>query len=115
MSEIIGRFYFKLTENGNLLGEYSNNKSERCDVEAARRTSEIPVASESTTGLGFIGEYSSVWTEGENVVEFATLEIKKDLKKPETFSLSWKKDRQSRFSGQGMLVDGILIGDYQSE
>ena len=112
MKKVIGRFYFKLSENGNLLGEYSNEGSTECDVEAAKR---IPaVTSEATPVNLFEGEYTSTWTEGKEVVS-ATLKITRRSNAVGIFSVIWCKGGRDLFTGGAMMVDRILIGNYESK
>lgn len=105
----IGRFYFKLTVNGNLLGEYSNNHKDciRSCVEAANRTSEWPVGSEKP-GEKFVGEYISTWLEGKKC-DKVNLTITRREGSESMFLVRWSE----KFEGQGMLCDDILIGDYR--
>lgn len=109
MENVVGRFYFKLSSNGNLLGEYSNDKSQDCDVEAAKRLSGDPVENENP----FIGEYKSTWTEGDRVV-FSDLIIEQKKDSDTLFSIKWSDSKRTIFTGEAMIVDGILIGNYQS-
>jgi len=109
--KLIGTFSFRLTTNGNLCGEYFNNGSTNIDVESARRKSEIFGASATTAGAGFIGEYVSVWTEG-NKVESATLKIEMNPRCSGAFSLSWRKKETPVFLGEGMVSGGELVGYY---
>ena len=107
MEKIIGRFYFKLSSNGNLLGEYSNNVSTDCDVEAARRLSER----QGTNINPFVGKYNSTWTEGASS-HSATLTITK--RTAQIYSVEWSRNNEPVFTGEAMIMDGILIGNYQS-
>ncbi|MBN2703013.1 MAG: hypothetical protein JXR23_02280 [Pontiellaceae bacterium] len=105
MGKITGRFYFKLSSNGNLLGEYSNDKSQDCDVEAAKRLSEC----QGTNINSFVGKYYSTWTEG-NSAHSATLSITKRV--DQIYSFEWSRNNEPVFTGEAMIVDGILIGNY---
>jgi hypothetical protein len=100
-----GRFYFRLTTSGNLLGEFSNNGMDGNDAESANR---IGVISNS-----FLGQFDATWYE-ENQAQHLILHI---IAKPNTtniFSLTWSDSRnQIRFWGEGFIVDGLLIGDYR--
>ncbi|MBN2683861.1 MAG: hypothetical protein JXR40_01150 [Pontiellaceae bacterium] len=107
MEKIIGRFYFKLSSNGNLLGEYSNNKSQDCDVEAAKRLPEW----QGTNINSFVGKYQSTWTEGDSY-HSAILTITNW--NAQIYSLEWSRDNKTDFKGEAMIMDGILIGNYWS-
>ena len=114
MPTIFGRFFFKLTDSKNLIGEFSNNFSKRNWTESSDRI--IPNAADGK----FDGDYFSTWHEengGQHECVLAKLEIKQ---KPENiFSLIWWRvnngvpETNPFFRGEGILCDGILIGDYQ--
>jgi hypothetical protein len=102
---ILGRFYFKLTESGNLLGEYSNNAMGRISTESADR---IP----SLATRDFIGNYNSTWF--EQGAELLTLSISR---KPRTnemiFLLIWSDSNNvPLFMGEGFICENLLIGNY---
>ncbi len=102
---LIGRFYFKLTSNGNLIGEFSNNFSTGISTESA----------DSTNILGnYLGVYNSTWQEDGNA-HFANLTIsQKNATGNTIFTLEWRENNNLTFIGEGMLCDNILIGNYQS-
>ena len=102
--EIIGRFYFKQTSNGNLIGEFSNNKSE-----PSTESSDIRGSSD-----GYIGVYYTTWQENGKP-HFADLSISRKHENSKRFSLIWKNSKgETIFKGEGMLCDNILIGDYHN-
>jgi|HubBroStandDraft_2_1064218.scaffolds.fasta_scaffold443338_1 hypothetical protein len=119
---IIGRFFFKLTDNKNLIGEFSNNLSKRNCTESADR-----ILEKGNDGT-FVGEYFTTWHDqnenGQNHSCFLTkLEIKRKHENIFSliFSLKWwrvQKNGQPEanpfFWGEGILCDGILIGDYRN-
>jgi hypothetical protein len=102
MSEnIIGRFYFKRTSNGNLIGEFSNNKRKRIFTESADLIG---------NGSSFNGNYNSTWYDKKPI--FAKLSIISNGKK---YSLYWNEEnKETSFWGEGILYDNILIGDYRN-
>lgn len=105
MSQIIGCFYFKRTSNNNLIGEFTNNLSEIVSTESA----DLIFQSDNTS---FIGRYDSSWQEN-GVSHFAKLDISyKNGSNKSVFSLKWRGN--SKFDGEGMLCDNILIGNYWS-
>ncbi|MEI8204950.1 MAG: hypothetical protein WCH34_18155 [Bacteroidota bacterium] len=108
MSNLKGRFYFKRTSNGNLLGEFSNNQSGIC-TESADRVS----VEEAENTITFIGDYYASWQENKKVSLFANLNIsyKKGFSN-QIYTLMWKRDNVIIFEGEGMLCDDILIGNY---
>jgi hypothetical protein len=109
-NKIIGRFYFKQTGNGNLVGEFSNNQSGNIiSTESADFIKNI----EGSDG-DYYGEYNSTWQEsGEPIFAKLTIVPKPNCNK--LFTLKWfNKNGKLFFEGEGMLCDNILIGDYQS-
>ncbi len=106
MSVIVGRFYFKLTENGNLLGEYSNNITQKAYTESAVRI--------EAGRNEFSGDYHSAWVEDGKAI-YAKLVIGESVF-GKIYSLKWEeKSGVALFVGRGMLVDGILIGNYSND
>ena len=105
MSKVNGRFYFKRSVNGNLTGEFSNNKSTGISSESAEATN---------TTVDFVGEYNSTWWE-DRTASSAVLKISV---KPGTngsiYSVIWERNSSPVFIGEAMLCDNILIGDYRS-
>ena len=106
LNKIIGRFYFKRTQNHNLLGEFSNNVHPGNFTESADC---IKITE------NFVGDYHATWQDNA-VVIFAKLTINY---KPNTrntiFQLEWtSKNGEKMFEGEGFLFDNILIGDYRN-
>ncbi len=101
----IGSFYFKQTPSGNLIGEFTNSIMEDIITESADK---------KPGTKGFNGEFVSSWVEYE--VAHVTLLTIKGPTPNGKFSLHWEpvSDGTSRFKGEGMIVDGILIGYYKS-
>ena len=120
----IGRFYFKLTDSKNLIGEFSNNHEtcKRNYTESADRFPQNANAPRNADDDKFIGEYFTTWHEenhGEHEHGLAKLKISR--KHDGIYSLTWwlvQDDGQvadiPSFRGEGMLCDGILIGDYRN-
>jgi hypothetical protein len=101
-NKLLGRFYFKQTSNGNLIGEFSNNLSaeistESCDLKGA--------------SSGYVGQYKSTWQENRKPL-FANLVIAPNTANSRLFSLIWRRGGKPIFEGAGMLCDDILVGDY---
>lgn len=97
-----GRFYFKRTVNGNLLGEFSNNKAKSNCTESADLIEHCD---------GFRGTYLSTWHEdGEACLADLTIKYKDGFK--DMFSILWKEKEKLIFEGEGFLCDDILIGNY---
>ena len=111
MTKIHGTFYFKLTDAGNLIGEYSNQTTERGRPESAYRNNTFDQ-------IGFPGEYISTWFEPDpiNTSVVARLTIAPKNSSTGQLVLDWKSLDNSKdlFHGEAMLCDGILIGNYHS-
>jgi hypothetical protein len=114
MRKIIGRFYFKKTSSGNLIGEFSNNACNRNYTESAVLKSQIPddAGPEKADEGEFAGDYSSTWFDEKSGSVLAELNISKRPNCKNIFSLKWSGKNIS-FWGEGMISDGILIGDYR--
>ena len=105
MAKLIGRFYFKKTDSGNLIGEFSNQTSFNNSTESA------DLISSSTS---FEGEYNSTWQEDGKPC-FAKLFIRPKSKKHKNiFSLEWHDHEKTIYWGEALVSDGILIGDYRN-
>ncbi len=105
MANIIGRFYFKKTDSGNLIGEFSHNKHFRNFTESADLLE---------GDRNFIGKYLATWQE-DGIACLNTLNIKiKEKSNEGIFSLKWEDNDKQTFWGEGILCDGILIGDYRN-
>lgn len=102
---IIGAFYFRLTENENLIGEFFNDNSDTPSTESADK---LP-----GTGSGFVGTYNSSWIDGDTFT--AILRINSKQGPNRIFSLSWDVMGNGRFFGEGIVVDGILMGNYMDD
>jgi len=114
MSRLIGQFYYRLTQSGNLLGEFSNNGTLFNWTESADLVREDNKSIDS-----FEGTYHTTWQEGGNPC-FATLII---IPKVTTagpainiFELTWtfKNQNQPTFYGEGFISEGILVGSYRN-
>jgi len=101
----IGRFYFKRTQNGNLIGEFSNNFSSSNSTESADAI---------TRTTDFIGNYETTWGERASAV-FGNLSITyKPGSGDSIYILEWTDEENNKmFIGEGFVVDNMLIGDYR--
>ena len=110
--ELVGRFYFKQTGNGNLIGEYSNNMGDKIYTESC----DLMKQDEKYKNEKFIGEYHSTRDENGKAI-FVELKILPKFngkgEKTKMYTLSWEFNDKKYFSGEGMLCDEILIGDYK--
>lgn len=103
---VLGRFYFKQSINGNLLGEYSNAEMNRNRTESADIV--------SVFSHPFIGNYSS--TLFEQSAQSLNLEIQFKLNSNNRiYTLTWTNSQAIIFRGEGFLVDNVLIGDYRDQ
>jgi hypothetical protein len=103
MKKTRGRFYFKRTSNGNLIGEFSNNNAPGAYTESA----DLAQPNEGN----IVGIYKSTWQENGN--PYCTdLAISNRPNSNGLFRLEWRGS--ANFDGEGMLCDDILIGDYHA-
>ena len=101
---MIGRFYFKRTINGNLLGEFSNNQSRIIQTESA-------IVTDGSNG--FVGNYITTWEEdGEVFRANLSIQIRANTGN-RIFTLTWRENDNITFVGEGMLCDDLLLGDYR--
>lgn len=100
---LIGSFYFKKTNNGNLVGEFANNSSEAITTESAN---------ELALTKTFIGNYDSTWH--DNSTHFAKLYIHlREKDNDRIFALDWEENGVQTYKGEGFLLDKeTLIGFY---
>jgi hypothetical protein len=103
MSKILGQFYFKRSTNGNLLGEFTNNESEKITAESANLIG---------SSTNFTGTYKSTW-QHEKEACFATLTIEFMNEQKTQYLLKWASNDGFNYWGEGFLVDNILIGHYR--
>jgi hypothetical protein len=114
MPKTIGNFYFKLTDTGNLIGEYSNKGTPKGRPESALRD-------DQDKGIGFAGKYISTWFEPTNAPNrgdclAAELKITQNLAPSDLFVLEWTPlpGSSTSYQGSAMLCGGVLVGNYQS-
>jgi hypothetical protein len=103
-NNIKGCFYFIKTINGNLIGEFINNKIDKHIVESAN-------LADSENNNNFKGIYTTIWLQGK-VAHKAKLVI---TEKENTYLLEWfemniKGDKM--FEGIAKIENGILKGQY---
>lgn len=98
---VFGSFYFKRTQSGNLLGEFTNNT---IDFNTSESADTINYSE------NFIGQYRSSWIE-ESVTFQAILTISHKVNSRNKFLLKWEGDNFA-FWGEGFIVDDILLGHY---
>jgi len=103
--KVIGRFYFKKTDSGNLIGEFSNNHH---NLRPSTESADLLVESQQD---GFIGVYHTTWQEG-GIPFIAELHISAKNENRLILSLQWCIRGKSAFEGEAMLCDGMLIGNY---
>ena len=111
--KVIGRFYFKQTSNGNLIGEFSNRASDGIATESCDFREPESKDLRKSIADRFLGKYYSTWQEN-GAKRIAELTIKPHGNS-RLFDLAWDwTNGEHAFVGEGMLCDDILIGDYQS-
>jgi hypothetical protein len=109
MARIIGSFYLKLTDSGNLVGEFTNSRL-------------FTVATESATLIEqgaepFIGTYFSKWdgvygpASGVLTISYINSTKPSNVK----YDLVWRDEKgEVLFTGEALLAEGMLIGHYVS-
>jgi hypothetical protein len=104
----VGRFYFKRTSNGNLLGEFSNRAEPSAFTESCDLTEPAPNATNP-----YEGTYASHWREGQEAC-YADLTISRK-QGTALFRLEWRgRGDAGNFDGEAMLCDDMIVGDYHS-
>jgi hypothetical protein len=111
-----GNFYFRLTSNGNLTGEFSNQYSKRAFTESADRVREPS----SPTDSRFCGEYISTWQEGEgndsasHIALLSNLRIAPHINGGPKFIVEWRGFGSDgpNFDGEAILAEDLLVGNY---
>jgi hypothetical protein len=104
-ARIIGRFYFKQTKSGNLIGEFSNNMSPINLTECSNINSKF--------NEDFCGDFKTIWF--ENKENLLNLKIeRRDINDNNIYKLTWSNNGGVIFWGEGFIVDDILIGDYRN-
>lgn len=105
MSVINGSFHFKLTNTGNLIGEYINNYDNVILSESANRISK---------GNGFPGEYLTSWIQNRQTAVISHLRIEEIPDEP-FYKLTWiDLDKNIAFEGKATLLDETTIYGYYS-
>ncbi len=104
---IKGRFYFKRTTSGNLIGEFSHHRMKENSTEGANRT--------SPDKGSFDGTYITTWSDN-STPQIAQMVITPKSGCTNIFTVEWTNLTSHKiiFLGEGMIVDGMLIGDYRN-
>lgn len=98
--EFVGSFYFDITSNGNLVGEFSNNKSIIIQTESANVINK--------KGKPFEGTFISTWFDSKLNRAKLTVEVFGCK-----FKLTWTETNNQDYYGEGFLKGNILIGYYK--
>jgi hypothetical protein len=95
------------------VGEFSNNGSDETFSESCDFRPEASRDLRTTPDGRYSGRYYSTWQE-QGVSTLADLTIKPKSRNSNLFTLTWQRTPECSFSGEGMLCDDVLIGDYRS-
>ncbi|UJS26007.1 hypothetical protein [Thiothrix winogradskyi] len=109
-----GRFYFELTTNYNLIGEYSSNYSQHSEPESASRIY-YEGEDKNNKSYDFIGDYLTIWQEDGSAI-IANLKIIEKPNCTNIYSLLWSSTTDQNtiyFTGEAMLYRNSIIGDYR--
>lgn len=100
-----GSFVFKDVGDGCLIGKWLEISDDAPYPESCKL---IPSDIDST--IPFCGKYKTTWIQGGNTTINGTIEITR--KNNNVYTIIWNAD--IKYTGNGMLYDGLLIGSYQS-
>ena len=102
-----GSFHFRLTNAGNLLGEYFNNYGNIISSESTNRIN---------PGIGFVGQYVTSWIENGQEAIINNLEIQ-PTRNVNMFTLVWTDlNGKVTFRGKASLSEeNIIYGYYSGE
>ena len=101
MSEkLIGSFYFEKKENGDLVGQFTNNCTKEILCETSTFTNEV----------GGNQIFTTKWKDPEDCE--ADLFINRDGEK---FKFVWKMKGKIEYKGEAFLKDKIYVGHYTGE
>lgn len=112
-----GEFYFKITENGVLEGEFTNRSVNSFGTEVC-----VPVPSDCSADDSLAGTYRSTWTDadtgepdGSQLVIQHEFDSNEQIKSPRRYYLEWidPVSLTTRFHGFGFVFDRLLIGHYR--
>jgi hypothetical protein len=105
MNKFIGAFAFQNMGNGCLAGKYFNNGTPRAYSECCVNTQQ-----NITEPIDpFIGRFFSTWIEESESPESGFLTISARGEQG-LYTLEW----EGSFTGEGMLMNGILVGWYRN-
>jgi len=104
---LIGRFYFKKTHNGNLIGEFSNNRINIISSESSDAQNE-------NNSNDFVGDYNTTWQQdGEPFFCKLTIGYRQNTAQ-RIYELEWvDRNGTPMFVGEGFVFENTLIGDYR--
>ena len=106
LNEIIGRFYFKQTNTGNLVCEFSN-------IQTPGLYDICNFSPNSDIKSPFLGKFDSTWyVDGKPVYAKLTI-THRPHSKPRIYLVKWKIIGKHKFGGEGTIWNDTLIGEYQ--
>lgn len=109
MNKIVGSFYLRPADGGNLLGEFTNN---------VRFTITAEKASLKEAGdRPFTGRYLSTWLEGDGIhtAELVIDHLKDAEYKDVKYHLVWNDlEKGPIYEAEALLAEGVLVGHYIS-
>lgn len=111
--QVFGSFHFRLTDSGNLLGEYFNNHGNIILTESANL---INTARQENARSIFAGEYITSWLEG-NTPTANRIRIER-IPNTNIFNIFWTTigNRSETFRGKATLLnENIIYGYYSGE
>lgn len=109
MSKIVGSFYLRKADGGNLLGEFTNNA---CFTISAEKAS-----LKEAGDLPFTGRYLSTWLEGDTIqkAELVIDHLEDAEYEDVKYRLVWNDLKKGPiYEAEALLAEGILVGHYIS-
>jgi hypothetical protein len=103
-----GAFYLRYVGEDCIAGKYFNDVEPTIYTENAIR---VKVDDELPEHI-FCGTYVSTWMEDGLEAKTAELVIAQKENSGDIYTLNWQKDGKPLSTGDGMIVDGLLVGHY---
>ena len=107
--KIVGCFYFKKTDSGNLLGEFINDYNNNDKIYTESADADLK---KNKNKSDFEGDYTSTWQEDDSPM-IMDLKIRKK-KGSDKYELTWTDKTQTVFTGDGFISDNKMVGYYKT-
>jgi hypothetical protein len=109
MAKIVGSFYLRKTDSGNLLGEFTNNARFTVSTENAdlKEAGDVP----------YVGRYLSTWLEGDvpHTAELVIDHLDNAEACGKHYKLVWNDLHKGPiYEAEALLAEDVLVGHYIS-